>query len=381
MFDFSLSIEDIEQEATLLHFVVFLLVYGWVILRSRCFLQPEIKADEHRWQQGLLWMGLLGLCVCGFTMGDFYHYADIVFFYENGDELHLEPFYIWLLEALKNNYFLWRCVIWGMGLCLFYVTTKRLEIPSYTAGFILFALFVLTYSYARASLAFTLFALGFSFLCKPLPTKWLSYLIGLAIIALCPCFHSSAYVLCGLTLCLLIPKNKWSVIIMVSVFPILLLLCLWAFNQSDALMKLFPIQYIEDSIDFYKYEYDGVLGFGIAARIKYIFEFSVYYLSAIIAILLLTQPQEDDKVGRSTRCLAMLVLSNVLVSSAIWFFPIETKVFYYRTLYMSAVPISLMVADAAHRKLIRPKWIYGLVLVGILFVLYSTMYGIYIKKL
>lgn len=381
MIDFHLTIEDIENEAQLVHFVWFLALYGWLMLRTHCFMRADVKPEEHRWQRMLLWLGVLGLSVCCFTQGDFYHYAGYVYSYTPEEDVHLEPFYTALIDAVGGSYLIWRLVVWGMALVAFGLTAKRLDIPCEAAMYVLLVLFIPTFSYARASLAFAVYGLGLSFLIRPLDNKWMSYALAVALIAVCPLFHTSAYFLWGLTLCLMLPKTKKGVIVILCLFPILALAVQYAYGHSDVLIQKLSNDRIADSIAFYKYDYDSALGQGWAARVQHGLEFSVYYVAAVIAVVLLWQSDEDDRVGHSLRCLALLVLTNVLVSTAIFFAMEDMMVFYYRTIYMSLVPISLMVAGAHHKHALSPRWTYGILTIGVLSIVWHMSYGIYLANL
>lgn len=157
--------------------------------------------------------------------GDFFHYLDRVHILgKNPQEAFgQEAFHTDLAVFLKGNYLLYRIIVWGGSLMMMTIMAKRFKLQYTHMLFIFFSLYVFFFSYARASMAMSAYFLGISFLAKPIDRhKILSYLLGVGIIVLSYKFHISILVAIALTPIVLVPINKYSIISLFVLFPLLL---------------------------------------------------------------------------------------------------------------------------------------------------------------
>ena len=81
------------------------------------------------------------------------------------------------------NYFLFRLAVWGGSLALIIATARKFGASVYRTLFVVLAGFIVTYSYARATLAMSVFSMGIVTICMAVENKhkFLPIIIGYAI--------------------------------------------------------------------------------------------------------------------------------------------------------------------------------------------------------
>ena len=120
--------------------------------------------ENSRSRTVFLFCGLLLFALTSFVGDDFFHYYELMHEYRGqvfGDqEFGLEAFYQYLISYIDGNYFLFRLVVWGSSLVFITYATRKFEANLYHTLFLILAGFIITFSYARATLAMSVFSIG-----------------------------------------------------------------------------------------------------------------------------------------------------------------------------------------------------------------------------
>ena len=121
--------------------------------------------ESNRGSIALLFCGILLFSLTAFVSDDFFHYYEEMFEYRGrvfGDqETGFEAFYQYLISSIDGDYFLFRLVVWGGSLVLTIYAIRNFGANVYHTLFLILAGFIITFSYARATLAMAVFSFGF----------------------------------------------------------------------------------------------------------------------------------------------------------------------------------------------------------------------------
>lgn len=208
-------------QLTGLHILFSFLLWSILIFAYRKNFYSRIdNADNYK----LFLLVVIVYSTFGFCTGDYPNYAEL---YEritrttNIRAMHMEDFYIWLIEILPNDYNLWRFFVWGLSTIVAVWTFKKYRLNSQFACLI-FALMLMQYFAApRNSLGYMVLFLGVAWLFYPKHKTLATILIGILIILSSTFFHKSMF-LYILVICIsLIPFKKSMYIISLILFPVL----------------------------------------------------------------------------------------------------------------------------------------------------------------
>lgn len=373
MIDFHL---DYAREAQLWHFILFIFVYLLVFMTNKNLLY-KIPGKKCKNKGGtFLFLGFMFLTLAPYTQGDFYHYAEIV--QTEFGFAHLEDIYLWFIDFFHNNYLLWRLFFWGGASILVFLTAKRLRVDIRYTFLVLFLCYITYYSYARATVSFAVYFFGLSFLLQPgegLLKRIGNYSLGIVIIWCAHFFHSSSWALIAMTLIIFLPINK-------KVLPIYILLVFLfsgvAYNWLiDRLMSVEGDEMLSVAEKFTYSSDTTVDAFsGISAIINYILSFGSFYVPfIIISYYVLFSTIQIDTVTMGLYKLLLAILSVSLV----FLFVSDLFLFYYRILYMSVIPLSLLTVHMFSAGIMKGKFYRLCVYWGIASILYWHVYGVYVR--
>lgn len=284
------------------------------------------------------WILLLLLCLYGVYAGDWIHYKDTLLYYEYYGETGLEDIYDHIVSITGNNYLLFRLIIWGGALIVLHALFYRLPINRFRVlGF--YAIWgILFFAYARVSLGLALFFYGFSFFVYPFRRhKTIGRIFGgICLISSFFC-HKSIIVLC-----LLFPFA----FISLSRKKIILLFVL-------GLASVSALNWLVQYIDILIVGIEGIEHFKQEARSQPLGQFLVGISNKIPLFLLFFYLMYKLQWKHRIQMLPLfiqryftLVIYIVLLSLIFYFSNIESKVLYYRTLYMSFIPLAIILSSA-----------------------------------
>lgn len=157
-----------------------------------------------------------------FAGGDFFHYME---FYETqhikGENDGLDPIYLWLIDNLPHNFYIWRFVVWGSASFLWVLIIRTMNQNLKLAATLFFVVVFFLFVGARQSLGFSMLYLGATLILKPI-NKLGGKLLGVLLFGLSYFFHSTLIVYMLLLLIAFIPFfNKRIIICSIILFPII----------------------------------------------------------------------------------------------------------------------------------------------------------------
>lgn len=334
--------------------------------------QIPISSSKRRWT--IFFIGFFIVTHC--SNGDFFHLQESVYYYwkVRGNTWNItdEEFYSKLALFVEGNYFLFRIIVWGGAFVAFCWTAKRMEISVYYAAILLIATHSLIFGYARASLAMAVYFLGLSFLSKPSKSKLLSYCIGFFLIFLSLKFHNSAIIMIAMTLMLFVPMRKWNIILVLVLIPLIAVVfkdyfALIAFSDSTD-------EAIAKKIQNYS---ERELQHGISGIINMILEYTSFYLPFILTSIALFFKEGYKKCPVEILRFYKVAFGLVFVSIVFAFLGSSYITFVYRILFMSMIPVTLIVTKLYQIQLLSRKHLMWIVISGVAYLVYAYMYAIY----
>lgn len=357
-------IDIIDTELTIVSYLFCQIAYFTIILLywKECVKNFDINDIG----SGLLLLVIL-FCVLGFENGDFYGYQSYL---KDKDTQYMEPIYGFIAEIVSYNYFLFRLVVWGGAILLFYRTAKRFKINPNNALFILFIMFISTFDYARASLAMSVYYYGLSFLCIPIRSgKYVSYLYGLSIIFLSFFFHNS------MIICILIAPTALIRISFKKLLFFLLAFLLLIPTIENLFFSVFDGSLlakfaINDKILTYENLELGEVSF--YEWIRRCFEYMFYFIPILFFAYYL---YVDKNVIIQNRYERLFIVSFFIMIFAIGIIVININffVFFYRYLFMLMIPVSILVCYARSANIISQKLFVALLYMCMIYKLFSAL--------
>ena len=160
----------------------------------------------------------------GYVSGDYFHYEELydrITRTTNITAIHLESFYLSLIEFLPEDYNLWRFAVWGLSTIVTILIFKKLNLnPQFTT--LIFTLVLMQYFAApRNTLGYMVLYFGVAWLLYSKPKSLVSMVVGIVIICCSTLFHKSMILYIFLIIISLIPIKKIHIITALFLFPIL----------------------------------------------------------------------------------------------------------------------------------------------------------------
>lgn len=321
-------------------------------------------------------------CLFSFWGADWFGYLAYFKWAKNGSIEHvpMESFYLWLVDKVCTDYLQFRMIVWGLALILFIFTLRRLRLNLGLALFFFCSIYLIYFSYARASLAMSLLFAGYSLLWEHNRKAGLkNRLIGLLLIGLSFfCHKSSALGIAAVVGAIIVKKwGRNGVILVLLAFPLLV------FAMQFFLQDMFGSivsdedstlgQYAQVGAD-YMDKKSGFSGLGTFIQ-KNVLEQCTYYILALCCYKEIKSPSVEYGVPIKS----MMVLLFVLVITALIFafdLGVNTKTIFGRYLRYAQIPacivLTYMYSNGIQPRLIR--WAYTM---GIIGCFYSLIYIIY----
>ncbi len=306
--------------------------------------------------------------------GDFFHLQEAVSQYKYG-AVYQEEIYGWIGKIVGYNYFLFRVIVWGGAFTLFCWTSKRFNTPVYQTAIFLVATQAIIFGYARVTLAMAVYFLGLSFICNPSGKfKLFERIFGIALICCSPFFHSSAYLMVAATLMIFVPLRKWIIILVLLCVPVLIkvledLFYVVLFAGGD--------EYLTAKMENYTNRDMGQRS--IASRIIAFFQYSSYYIPLIIATISIFGKQRFKLISTSTLRLYKVTFGIILAASSFYLLGDMFYTFFYRVLYMSMIPLSIIMVKLYQDRMLSKKWFKISLIFGFTSCLLRYMYDVYLS--
>jgi len=255
---------------------------------------------------------------------------------------YAEPFYYYVGKICFGSYYVYRLIIWGLAFMLISKTAQVLEIDKAVFFFVFSVFFLMTFSYARASLAMASYFLGFAYVVKrSVCTK--DIIKGCFFILISYFFHrSTAFIILLTPFCFFRLNKRFFLLLLISL-PIVYYLIHYGlvhFLSGD--------YYINEVLSSSVENYAGrEMDFNFNWKFRLITSLRNYsFFVGIIICLHEFFKQQFSFINdyRVEKCLLIAILI-IIVSTAFLF---DDNYFIYivgyRFLYFSAIPLVLAIS-------------------------------------
>lgn len=332
---FSLSSTEPTKVAivycTLLYFLM--LFYYW----KKCITYGNLLKGK----TSLIFVVLVSLfSITSFYNGDFFHYKSFLDSFDGLGSIGFEDFYQYLILYTDKNYLIFRTVVFGGSIIIAYLVMDLLGVTAVTALFFLFAVFITDFDYSRASLAMSVYYLGLALIL--IKRNVFLSILGVGIILLSYQFHRSALIMIVMTIAIFVPINRNTII------PLILI---YVFGYSY--LKEYYYSFINDMIDseytdlaikveVYANAERNELKGNFLGRFMYIWQFLIYYLIFIYDTKCIFFNKKNQFVVSEIKKLYRVCFALIAFSTFMLFINSGDLSLFYRFLYMTIIPLSVM---------------------------------------
>ena len=267
-----------------------------------------------------------------FNYREWLSFADIYYW-------NKEKFYLYLVLFCRSLPFdypfeVFRLIVWGGGIFLAYYTFRlyrELLLPGLTL-LLLFVFHAGTFCYARASLAMAVYFLGIALYLSN--DKKLLKLLGICVALLSYYFHHEMLVGIVLLPCLFIPFERKAMSFL-SIFLLLVAIIAISFVSSNLefLDQMFDNDVLSEKMEDFNEKEQKT--FRLSTLIKYLKYFLSFYL--------ITKYCWKKKVPYSLKVMYRLTYGILMVSVAFMIVFGLRSVYTYRIMYISMIPLTLMI--------------------------------------
>lgn len=359
---------------------IIILLYIWNKTKSSVLYANSGK------ENGQLKFALLMFIFCIFSMwaADWYHYLEEFEHVKHygGEHINLEPVYIWLIENICSNIIQFRVIIWGAAVLLLYKLFRRVSLPTELLVCVFCGIWLIWFSYARASLAMILIYFGFSLCYKPVfSSKSISMIVGICVMALSFFFHKSASF--GIAMCLLAlitdRLGRKTTTLFLLIIPVVIILA-----------RGFIVNFLSMDFDSTGSELEANLAAGqrnfgelsnysrgIGTIIRDIFELTVYYAVAYMCFKFNQKGFSHDGIPIELNAFTKLTFFIILFASIFAFnLGFDTTTIYRRFMLYSCVPCAISLAFFHHYQMF-PKLTKIVIKFGLIGMFYTIFYSLY----
>ena len=347
--------------------------------------------ENNKIRTTLLFLGLLLFALTSFVGDDFFHYYEFMHEYRGqvfGDqEIGLEAFYQYLISFIDGNYFLFRLVVWGGSLVLITCAARKFETNLYHTLFLILAGYIITFSYARATLAMAVFSVGAVLISAAsehnIKKQILPTILGLIIIACSMYFHRSMLPMFAISLSwILLPWKRQLTRFSLLLAPIFIVIC--SYIMKTAFEELFTIaNSVEDEsgtllrAEYYT-EQNSVVN-NLNGYIRLAFHYAVFYVPFFIISGTISSKGAVQKMD--TRCiwLYQIIYLIFIFATSFLFMEVDMGTLLDRYLYMSFIPMSILIASMKDSELLSKRQYLWIVVTFILSNLFQLFVAVYSK--
>lgn len=348
------------KEAGLLEYVFcfFLLNFCYLI---------AIGTSKRKTPLVLPWLLILIYCVYGGCWDPDYYSLEESF---NADMKEgKDIIYPFLSMISFGSYSIFRFYIWGLATYLFSVACSKFKLKPNISSFVLIFFFLLSFSYARASLGMAFYFCGLSIIMNNKKRIPAFFLWGLLLILLSFTAHRSMAILIALTPLAFFKMTKKRLIALCVMAIVIGTGVSIIFAQLSEGEMLLADNALFESFNKSAYVYSK-LGEDTERNWKFILtrilSYSAYYVGILSLIAIFVK--KIDLV--SSKILGLMTISIVLVligSSLMAQGTLGANVAGYRILYMTGIPIVIMLTYAYQNGFIKRKKLFWVFLPSILY--------------
>ncbi len=295
-------------------------------------------------------------CVFAFWSSDTASYEWM--FSQHNISYYKEPIYYYISLLCFDSYYIFRTLIWGTATMLFYYTVRKFKLNRSVAFFVLTYFFLLTFSYARASLAMSTFLYGMSLVLNNRNSKMI-LVKGLVFILLAPFFHRSYYVIVAITPFLFFRINKKVVLFILMLSPLFARLI-------QSILQLFLDSQIEfgENMDNFSDSVQDYAGNESHWQMNWKFMLITimhqisYYFTLVTILYLYFKNKTNILFDNRMRKMITLIVVIIIISTIFTINGVSnhfSTIVGYRFLYMTSLPIVVVLTYMYMRRIMSKK--------------------------
>lgn len=314
------------------------------------------------------WLGILLFVLFAFWGTDYFSMRHI--FYNELNAEFRDPLYYYLSFFSFGSYTIFRLIVWGAALLLFYKTIKNFKLSPNYCAFVFAIFFLLTFSYGRVSLGMALYFYGISYLLMRNNNDKSKLIKGIFFIVCSYWGHRSMIVPILLTPLIMFSLNKKMVIGLSCfsvVLSILLPILLMRFASGDVDMgeNLSAVQKSAESFSSLnemenEYNWKYML---ITSMRNYSF-----YLLLLYLIWKLVFSKQKNHISLVPKRLLTLCCGISIIALSFFAVPgIGANIMGYRYLYMLGIPLCLIFSYMVERGFCMNKTVLLLLIPAFLY--------------
>ena len=307
----------------------------------------------------LLFFIILIFAVTAWYAGDFFGYKKNVEEYTPGmQHFHLEKVYEFIILFTQKNYLLFRIIVWGGALTLFYSTSKACKVNPLLSLFYMFLLYATIFSYARASLAMAIYYFGVVVFSNGQKKRlFLLIVIGLLLIICSYFFHKSMLLMILIFVFYFVPITRKTII------PSIIFVTLIGY-EVDLLMNSFQGLLMSlDDIDLSeRIEYNiemadsrEQINATLYGWIAIILQYFPFYVPFVMISFIMLQKRSGN-IPMTMKGLYRITFATVVASTTMLLFSSQSLTYFYRYLYMSFIPLTLLTIYLLRNRYIKLRW-------------------------
>lgn len=302
---------------------------------------------------------------------DYFHYIDALEDLSRGGFSHFEDIYIDIASYVDYQNIHFRMIVWGAALVLFVLSIKRLGISLPLVLFFFAALFIMKFSYARASLAMAFGVFGYTFLAKPIRFRLLSFTIGVLLISASLLFHKSASFWILIFLCSIIQLKKPRLGILLLLYPVGVYFS--TRYGLDYFLASVSDDFAENAMGYMSKD---ALDHGLNYYVRMILTRTPYYLMFLGIIISVFKGNYQQLPSHEKKIINISFYIIYFSSFFLFDFGVNTSVMYYRFLYYSIMPLSMLMA-IFYKSGINLKLLKYSVILGVSGCIFDFLYSYY----
>ncbi len=377
MWDFPYEMPNlITSLVPFLMYVIVLFVWQKKLITTRGVIGMHVSDINRK-----IWFVILILFVACFSVdGDFFSFQKIVRYYTVGGYNYGEKVYHIITLLVDQNYFIFRNIVWGGALCIYALAAWRFNIPVFKAILYVFLGFAVIFCYARVTLCMAICFFALSFFCVPIKlNRYVGYVIGALLFYCSTFFHSTSYIMIALSAIIFVPINKKTIALFLMFFPIILSIAQNTFLDIAAMGESIENEELANRLQrgASNINEDELLninnpGVFLHTLLEYV---SFYVPAFIVSKICLSSLRK--KLPLHIYRLFKVMLAFIMASTVLFFFKTGSITYYYRVLFMSMLPLSMLIIYLYDNGLMTPKQFKLCLYSGISFNSIRILYGIY----
>lgn len=325
---------------------------------------------------------IIGLCLVCFCLdGDFFRLMEVIQNYDFtvGSYNYGEAVYGSIALLVNRSYLLFRVVVWGGAFLLLCLTANRYGIDVYKTSAYLYATMPVTFCYARVTLCMSIVFCGLSYFCKPVKNKWLGYFFGMLLMWISTYFHNTSYIMIVMSLAIFAPVNKKTLFLFVILAPIIVRYTQSVFLDLVSVSDMLENEGLADRLNRSVETSDtSLIDFSTpGVAFQRILQYISFYIPIFIVSLVCLKKESVFTIEKGIQRLFKVMFSLFLLSFVFLMFEQASKTLYYRTLFMTMIPLVIIIQYLHSNMLISSKQYKMCLASGVLYSSTRILYCFY----